>query len=296
MGKKSLGRGLDAIFHDHALPSDSLDGTPIESTRILKIPLDEIDPNPFQPRKTFDDAEIQELADTIREHGLIQPITVRKHSGRYQIVSGERRTRASRVAGLTEIDARVYEMLSDKTMMEWAIIENVQRVDLNPVEISRSFQQLIENHGYTHEDLAARLGKSRSAITNSLRLLKLPDTVLGWIEDGSLSASAARTLLSPEISDPEKTARQIIDGGLNVRQAEKIPKAPSTKQKSTNNTSILDSDPHFSQIRQDIQYALGTRVRLQSQSKDASKGQIIIDYESLDDLARIRDFMAQQTA
>jgi len=296
MGKKSLGRGLDAIFHDHALPSDSLDGTPIESTRILKIPLDEIDPNPFQPRKTFDDAEIQELADTIREHGLIQPITVRKHSGRYQIVSGERRTRASRVAGLTEIDARVYEMLSDKTMMEWAIIENVQRVDLNPVEISRSFQQLIENHGYTHEDLAARLGKSRSAITNSLRLLKLPDTVLGWIEDGSLSASAARTLLSPEISDPEKTARQIIDGGLNVRQAEKIPKAPSTKPKSTNNTSILDSDPHFSQIRQDIQYALGTRVRLQSQSKDASKGQIIIDYESLDDLARIRDFMAQQTA
>jgi len=296
MGKKSLGRGLDAIFHDHALPSDSLDGTPIESARILKIPLDEIDPNPFQPRKTFDDAEIQELADTIREHGLIQPITVRKHSGRYQIVSGERRTRASRVAGLTEIDARVYEMLSDKTMMEWAIIENVQRVDLNPVEISRSFQQLIENHGYTHEDLAARLGKSRSAITNSLRLLKLPDTVLGWIEDGSLSASAARTLLSPEISDPEKTARQIIDGGLNVRQAEKIPKAPSTKQKSTNNTSILDSDPHFSQIRQDIQYALGTRVRLQSQSKDASKGQIIIDYESLDDLARIRDFMAQQTA
>lgn len=296
MGKKSLGRGLDAIFHDHALPSDSLDGTPIESARILKIPLDEIDPNPFQPRKTFDDAEIQELADTIREHGLIQPITVRKHSGRYQIVSGERRTRASRVAGLTEIDARVYEMLSDKTMMEWAIIENVQRVDLNPVEISRSFQQLIENHGYTHEDLATRLGKSRSAITNSLRLLKLPDTVLGWIEDGSLSASAARTLLSPEISDPEKTARQIIDGGLNVRQAEKIPKAPSTKQKSTNNTSILDSDPHFSQIRQDIQYALGTRVRLQSQSKDASKGQIIIDYESLDDLARIRDFMAQQTA
>lgn len=294
MGKKSLGRGLEAIFHDHALPEQQDNSN--ETARILKISLSEIDPNPFQPRKVFDDTEIQELADTIREHGLIQPITVRKHDGRFQIVSGERRTRAARVAGLTEIDARVYEMLSDKTMMEWAIIENVQRVDLNPVEVSRSFQQLIENHGYTHEDLAERLGKSRSAITNSLRLLKLPETVLAWIENGSLSASAARTLLSPDISDPEQTARQIMEGGLNVRQAEKLPKAKSTKSTIPKSASAIDTDPHFSQIRQDIQYALGTRVKLTSQAKDLSKGQIIIDYESLDDLARIRDFMSQLVA
>ncbi len=291
MGKKSLGRGLGAIFHDHALPaaesSEELDGF-----RVVKIPLDEVDPNPFQPRKHFDDAEIQELADTIKEHGLIQPITVRKHSGRYQIVSGERRTRASRLAGLTEIDAHVYDMLSDKTMMEWAIIENIQRVDLNPVEVASSYEQLIENHGYTHEDLAQRLGKSRSAITNALRLLKLPTTVLAWIEEGKLSASAARALLSPEISDPEKAAKQIIEQGLNVRSAEKLANSNSSNKSTEQKAPPLD--PHMAQIVLDLQYALGTKVKLQGKGKDLSKGCILIDYESLDDLSRIRDIMSQQ--
>lgn len=291
MGKKSLGRGLDAIFHDHALPvaesSESLEGF-----RIVKIPLSEIDANPFQPRKHFDESEIQELAETIREHGLIQPITVRKHSGRYQIVSGERRTRAARVAGLTEIDAHVHDMLSDKTMMEWAIIENIQRVDLNPVEVAVSYEQLIENHGYTHEDLAQRLGKSRSAITNALRLLKLPATVLAWVEEGKLSSSAARALLSPEISDPEKAARQIIDQGLNVRSAEKMAGSNSSNKAPEKKQAPLD--PHMAQIVLDLQYSLGTKVKLQGKSKDLSKGCILIDYESLEDLARIRDILAQQ--
>lgn len=293
MGKKSLGRGLDAIFHDHALPPE-IDGAEPEGVRILKISLSEIDANPYQPRKHFDDAEILELSETIKEHGLIQPITVRKHSGRYQIVSGERRTRAARLAGLTEIDARVYEMLSDKTMMEWAIIENIQRVDLNPVEVSFSYEQLIENHGYTHDDLAKRLGKSRSAITNSLRLLKLPATVLAWIEEGKLSAGAARTLLSPEISDPEKAAKQIIESGMNVRAAEKA--ANPNSSKSAKKTEETKLDPHMAQIVLDIQYALGTRVKLQGKSKDLSKGFLQIDYESLEDLGRIRDLMAQVNA
>ena len=288
MGKKSdsLGRGLSAIFKDHA--NDGLVAS-TEGVRIVKIPIGELDPNPFQPRRVFDEAEINELAETIKEHGLIQPVTVRKHDGRYQLVSGERRLRAANVAGLGEIEARVFEMLSDKSMAEWAIIENVQRVDLNPVEVANSYEMLIENHGYTHEDLAKRLGKSRSAVTNSLRLLKLPGTVLLWIEEGKLSAGHARSLLSPDISDPEKAARQIIEGKLNVRQAEKIKSPKSTKQIKTSQ----DLGPHLSKIIADIQYGLGTRVRIQGKTKDMAKGSIHVEYESLEDLARIRDLVFQ---
>lgn len=291
MGKKSLGRGLDAIFHDHALPIDIDEMAAGEGIVIQKIKLSEVDANPYQPRKIFNDEEILELAETIKEHGLIQPITVRKHSGRYQIVSGERRTRAARLAGLTEIDARVFNRLSDKTMMEWAIIENIQRVELNAVELSFSYQQLLENHGYTHEVLAKRLGKSRTAITNSLRLLKLPPTVLTWIEEGKLSPGAARTLLSPDVTDPEAAAKKIIDEGLSVREAEKLPKGkPPAKAKTAEQPVPID--PHFAQIVQDIQYAMGTRVRLQGKGNDYSKGAILIEYESIQDLTRIRDLMA----
>jgi len=293
MGKQSLGRGLSAIFQDHALPqAEELSS---EGSRINKIRIEDIDPNPFQPRRQFSEDEILELAETIREHGLIQPITVRKHSGRYQIVSGERRTRAAKVAGLTEIEARVHDKLSDKSMMEWAIIENIQRVDLNPMEVALSYQQLLDNHGYTHEDLAKRLGKSRSAITNAVRLLKLPESVQQWVAEGKLSAGAARTLISPDISDPEKAAREIIEGGLNVRQAESHTKAKEGgKAKPSKEPPVLD--PHYQQIVKDLQYALGTKVRLQGKGKDLTKGSILIDYENIQDLARIRDFMAQQNA
>jgi len=291
MGKQSLGRGLSAIFHDHALPASVEPDT--EGTRIIKIPLTQIDPNPFQPRRQFDEAEIQELAETILEHGLIQPITVRKHSGRYQIVSGERRTRAAKLAGYSEIEARVHDKLSDKSMMEWAIIENIQRVDLNPMEVAISYHQLLDNHGYTHDDLAKRLGKSRSAITNSVRLLKLPESVQQWVAEGKLSAGAARTLISPDISDPEKAALAIMEGGMNVRQAESLAKPKNTPSAKAAK-EVAKLDPHYQQIVQDLQYALGTRVRLQGKGKDLNKGAILVEYESMQDLVRIRDFMSQQ--
>src|SRR5574344_794003 len=151
MGKKSnaLGRGLGTIIQDHSANIENVisKGENGQGLSIMKIPLDLIDPNPFQPRHNFNEEEIGELAQTIKEHGLIQPITVRKFNGRYQIVSGERRTRAARVAGLSTIDAYVHELLSDKNMGEWALIENIQRVDLNIVEVAQSYQQLIEKHG-----------------------------------------------------------------------------------------------------------------------------------------------------
>ena len=227
MGKKSLalGRGLSDILKDHSLNSGIVIGESEnqpaqdnDNSRIVEIDVNLIDPNPFQPRKVFSDDELVELAETIEQHGLIQPIIVRKVGDRYQIISGERRTRATKLAGLPVIKAQVYENLEDKTMAEWALIENIQRVDLNPVEVSRSYQQLIDNHGYTHEDLAKIVGKSRSAITNSLRLLKLPEQVLTWIVEGKLNSGAARALCSDKVEDPESLARRIIDEGLNVRK------------------------------------------------------------------------------
>ncbi|OIP49066.1 MAG: hypothetical protein AUK31_06150 [Fibrobacteres bacterium CG2_30_45_31] len=293
MGKKSnaLGRGLGTIIQDHEVNIEQVitkdeNG---EALKISKISLDLIDPNPFQPRHTFNDEDIQELANTIQEHGLIQPITVRKFQGRYQIVSGERRTRASRLAGLTKIEAYVHELLSDKNMGEWALIENIQRVDLNPIEIAQSYQQLIDNHSYTHEDLSKSVGKSRSVITNALRLLKLPESVKTWIQEGKLSSTAARSLLSPEISDPEKAAREIMEKGLNVREAEKM----SKKEKPAKNVDKISMDPNLSTFVNKLQEHLGTKIQLQSSKKDYSQGKIIIDYYSFEDLTRLQELMAK---
>lgn len=290
MGKKSLGRGLDAIFKDHSLDEPSQDEG--EGIRLLRVSLDLLDPNPFQPRRTFSTEEIEELAETIREHGIIQPITLRKSGNRYQIVSGERRFRAARVAGLTEVDARVFELLSDKTMAEWALIENIQRVDLNPIEVALSYQQLLDQHGYTHEDLSSRVGKSRTAITNSLRLLRLPDSVKGWIEEGKISAGAARSLLSPSISDPEKAALEIMEKGLSVRQAEGLTK----KEKSSSTTQTSQTlDPDMQMFIRDLQEVLGSRVRIQYSPKEKSRGSLMIDYESWEDLSRIKEIILQSS-
>ena len=224
MGKKSLalGRSLSDILKDHFAPeaseiqqsnsqsaeNNSQNGAAVDnSEKIVEINVELIDPNPFQPRKVFSDDELVELAESIEQHGLIQAIVVRKVGDRYQLISGERRTRATKLAGLPTIKAQVYENVGDKAMAEWALIENIQRVDLNPVEVARSYQQLIDNHGYTHEDLSKIVSKSRSAITNSLRLLKLPEVVLLWIEEGKISGGAARALCSDKIENPEEVAK-----------------------------------------------------------------------------------------
>ena len=259
----------------------------------MKIPLDLIDPNPFQPRHNFNEEEIGELAQTIKEHGLIQPITIRKFNGRYQIVSGERRTRAARVAGLSTIDAYVHELLSDKNMGEWALIENIQRVDLNIVEIAQSYQQLIEKHGYTHEDLAKSIGKSRSVVTNTLRLLKLPESVQNWIQEGKLSSSAARSLLSPEITDPEQTARNIIEKGLNVRNVEQI--AKDAKKEKTNPTEKKpEMSADVAAFIKKLEELFGTKVQIHSPKQDYSQGKIVIDYYSFEDLNRLSNIMERQ--
>ena len=316
MGKKSfaLGRGLAAIMKDHDInfkgEQANTINNPAETAekfeKIVEISIDLIDPYPFQPRKAFDDEELSELADSIKQQGLIQPIALRKVGDRYQIISGERRTRATRIAGLPTIKAQVFENLDDKAMAEWALIENIQRVDLNPVEIARSYQQLIDKHGYKHEDLAKIVSKSRSAITNSLRLLKLPEQVLLWIEEGKLNSGAARALCSDKIGDPESLAERIIEEGLNVRQIEAIIRGdedkdeeeePSLRQAQGPENSETPAKPRpelsadMKQFETRLETFFGTKVQLNPSSSGKPEGTIVIKYYSMDDLTRIQEIM-----
>jgi len=279
MGKKAMGGGgLAEIIRDHSVDIESISSEkPGDATKIL---LELIDANPFQPRKHFKEESLNELADSIKQHGILEPVLLRKNAGRYQIVSGERRVRAAKLAGLVEIEARVFDLLSDKTMAEWAIIENIQREDLNPIEIADSYQQLLDYHGYTHEDLAARLNKSRAAVTNALRLLKLPEQVKAWIGEGKLSAGAARPLLSPNIKNPEKVAKEIIEKGLSAREAEVFAqKLESGKSKKSKVEPMIDHD--MRNFLNFLQNAFGTKV-------ECKKNAIIIHYSSYSDLTRIQ--------
>ena len=317
MGKKSfaLGRGLAAIMKDHDVNFKGEQANTINNPsetaekfeKIVEISIDLIDPNPYQPRKAFDDEGLSELADSIKQQGLIQPIALRKVGDRYQIISGERRTRATKIAGLPTIKAQVFEDLDDKAMAEWALIENIQRVDLNPVEIARSYQQLIDKHGYKHEDLAKIVSKSRSAITNSLRLLKLPEQVLLWIEEGKLNSGAARALCSDKIGDPESLAERIIEEGLNVRQIEaiirgdddgstgsptendKVPEPAEGPETPAKPKPELSAD--MKQFETRLETFFGTKVQLNPSSSGKPEGTIVIKYYSMDDLTRIQQLM-----
>jgi ParB family chromosome partitioning protein len=328
MGKKSfaLGRSLSDILKDHSAPaaaeiqqSNSQSGensaenssTVDNSQKVVEISVDLIDPNPFQPRKVFSDDELVELAESIEQHGLIQPIAVRKVGDRYQLISGERRTRASKLAGLPTIKAQVYENLDDKAMAEWALIENIQRVDLNPVEVAKSYQQLIDNHGYTHEDLSKIVSKSRSAITNALRLLKLPAQVLLWIEEGKISGGAARALCSDKIQNAEELAKRVIDEGLNVRQIEALARGeelvkqqpvetvaePGAEDQPEVHKPEVESKPKpelsadMKQFEMRLETFFGTKVQLNPSASSESKGTIVINYYSMDDLNRIQELM-----
>ena len=273
MGKKAmgLGKGLGDVMRDHNVNIESI--TTERPNDATKIPLSLIDANPFQPRKYFNQEALEELASSIKLHGILEPVLLRKRNDRYQIVSGERRVRASKIAGLAEIEARVFDLLSDKTMAEWAIIENIQREDLDPIEAANSYQQLLDSYDYTHDDLATRLGKSRTAVTNSLRLLKLPESVKQYVAEGKLSVGAARSLLSPNITNPEKAAQEIIEKGMSVREAEQKAKKVETLEKPM--------DPEMRSFLNFLQNAFGTKVE--------NKGSaIVIHYSSHEDLTRIQ--------
>ncbi|MGO6942524.1 ParB/RepB/Spo0J family partition protein [Rhizobium johnstonii] len=282
VSKRRLGRGLAALIGEMDQP------VPVEAERTISadrmIPIEFVSRNPRNPRRFFDDSELHDLASSIRQHGIVQPIVVRTMSrDRYEIIAGERRWRAAQLAGLIEIPVIIRDV-DDKTALEIAIVENVQRADLNALEEALGYEQLIAEYGYTQNDLGEIIGKSRSHVANSLRLLKLPDPVRDLLASGSLSAGHARALVST--SDPAGLARTIVAKGMSVRDAEKLAqnniKAQSEPQQAALRRDQKDSDTLA--LERTLSDALGLDVAI---NHKASGGQIKISYKSLEQLEEI---------
>ena len=277
MTRKALGKGLEAIFGN--LGTEVVH--PKTGQAVMEIEISKISPNPFQPRREFKNEEIRELADSIQEKGLLQPILLRRHGDGHQIVAGERRFRAMQLLGRTHISALVRDQLSDRDMMEMALIENLQRVQLNPIEEAQAFEKLINYCGITHEEMAQKLGKSRSGITNTLRLLKLDEEVQAFLRDGRLSAGHGRALLKIEPTQQIKWARKIVEDNLNVRHMEQSGKKkaePPRKSVSPNIGAFLEK----------LRFLLGTKVVLKGTEK---RGVLEIHYLSRQDLDRLGDLL-----
>jgi len=296
MSKKVLGRGLGAFFPDmkEGNPSEEAQETPslAPETRervniTMHIPVDSIRANPYQPRTEFDTFKLQELSDSIKQHGLIQPVTVR-HLGRdrYELISGERRLRATRMAGLPTIPAYVREA-NDDDMIVFAIIENIQREQLNPIEVALGYQRLMDECELTQEQVAQSIGKNRTTVTNTLRLLNLPASIQAGLKIGQLSAGHARTLLSvdnPQIQ--EKLYHKTLEEELSVRQLEDLTRNYQSEKKKTPKT-VAKSDPADIQLREitgRLRRMFATKVDIKKKNKG---GEIRIEYYSEDELEHI---------
>jgi ParB family chromosome partitioning protein len=275
MTKKRLGRGLEAL-----IPLDTSD-----AEGVVEVKINKIRPNQFQPRRSFDEEKLGELAESIREHGVIQPIVIRKKGEVYEIVAGERRWRASQRVGLTSIPAVIKEY-DDTEMMQIALIENLQREDLNPIEEAMAYRQLMDEFNFTQEMLSQKIGKSRSVIANSVRLLTLPEELQQMISNSLLSSGHARALVA--IGDPEKQlkmAREIINNGLTVRDVEKKAKEEKKAVKIRFKSSRgLKESPFVLEVEEKLKRSLGTKVKIKSGPK---KGKIEIEFYNDTDLDRI---------
>lgn len=293
--KRGLGRGLSALMADveqQNTPRSEGAQQPSRADRL--VPIERIHPNPDQPRRTFTEDQLTDLANSIRTKGVIQPLIVREISGtrgEYQIVAGERRWRASQIAQLHELPVIIRDY-SDTEVIEVAIIENIQRADLNPVEEAAGYRQLMDRFGHTQEKLSEALGKSRSHIANLMRLLNLPEEVLDMLKDGSLSAGHARALITTD--HPVELAKKVVAGGLSVRDTEKLVKRaaqgePTTKPSNAKITSKLSKDADTVALEGDLSAALRMKVSVDHDTGKES-GKIVIKYDTLDqldDLCRI---------
>lgn len=285
VSKKRLGRGLAALIGEIDQPSAAQSKPSISADRL--VPIEHVSRNPRNPRRSFDPADLEDLSRSIRQHGIVQPVMVRSSgSDRFEIIAGERRWRAAQMAGLVEIPV-IVRNVDDKTALEIAIVENVQRADLNALEEAQGYEQLIAQYGYTQNDLGEVIGKSRSHVANSLRLLKLPEEVRTMLAEGALSAGHARAIVST--SDPIALAKQIADGGLSVRDAEKLAQKdadqvnnPGLETKSAGQAEIKDADTVA--LERSLSDVLGLKVLL---AHKGHGGQMRIDYKSLEQLDEI---------
>ena len=278
--KGGLGRGLDALFADNSIEE-------IASTSAVKLKIMDIEPNRDQPRKIFDEDALAELADSIAKHGVIQPLLVRPMpDGSYQLVAGERRWRASRMAGLTAVPVVIKE-LSDDEAMAFALIENLQREDLNAIEEAQGIKALMDTLSLTQDEAAERVGKSRPAVANALRLLKLPDSVIALVSDGKLSPGHARALLGfKDEQDIIETADLIIEKGLTVRDVEKLVKKRNKEPKAEKPAARRAS--YYDEVELALTDFLGRKVKVGTKPGKGS-GVLEIDFFDKDDLTRLAD-------
>ena len=281
-GKRGLGRGLDALVGADAQEEQ----TTGHIDAVMQLPITKIDVNPDQPRRTFDEKALMELAESIRSVGVIQPIVVAQRSGRYTIIAGERRYRAARLAGLKELPAIVRDW-DEAARLEAALIENLQREDLNPIEEALGVKNLMEQCGYTQERAAERLGKSRPAVANLLRLLTLDERVIEMVRAGQLSAGHARALVTVSKERQVKLAELTVQQGFSVRQLERICAQPEPEKKSAPEEKPVRAG-ELNDLERMAREVFGTRAKIEG---DEDKGRLILNYYSQDDLQRIWEIL-----
>ena len=275
--KTALGKGLSSLIPEK-----------VKYGEILHLDIDSIVPSEYQPRRVFKDEALEELASSIKEKGVIQPVIVKRSTiNTFQLIAGERRLRAARKAGLDKIPAIVKDA-APVEVLELALIENIQREDLNPLEAAEAFQRLINDFKLTHDELSRKVGKDRATVTNYLRILKLPPDIKKWIADGSLSLGHAKALLQIESPSLQiEAARKIIQKGLSVRETEALSKKTSLRTSTRKTTAV--KDPQIASLEEKLRQTLGTKVSLQHKGKKG--GKIEIEYYSLDELDRLLEIL-----
>lgn len=282
--KKALGRGLEQLFTNNVIDFDNFEKEIVTENKndVVMLKLDEIRSNPYQPRKTFNEESLQEMAQSIKEYGVVQPIIVKKSIKGYELIAGERRTRASRLAGLTEIPAIIKEF-TDQEMMEIALIENIQREDLNPIDEAKSILNIISLRGFTQEEFANKFGKSRSYITNLLGLLKLPENIQTMVINKQISASHARVLSKLDNNDQiNELANKIVKENLNVRDLEKLVSNDDVVKRQPISKPLVEPKYHI--YERVISDKIGNKVKI-------NKNKVEITFDSLKDLERIMEIL-----
>jgi ParB family chromosome partitioning protein len=290
MEKRRLGRGLDALLGNGSASPEAAPAAS-ESARVAVALIDQ---NPYQPRKTFDKDELTALSDSIRTHGILQPLVVRQAGERFQLIAGERRLRAAQDAGLGEVPVHVVNF-NDQQVLEAALVENIQRTDLNPIEKAQGFHDYLQRFQMTHEELAKRLSLDRSTVTNLVRLLELPQDIQDAVRTGQISGSHARALLG--VTDPERQRqlfKQVILAGLSVRATEEMVKEQKIEPaaaaaKNGSDKPLVEKTAHVRSIEDELRHMLATRVEIRVRGKD--KGQFVLTFETNDDFERILEVL-----
>jgi len=290
-GRKALGKGLGALIPSRTTPVASDPDQAVERTQELRIGL--IDPNPLQPRRMFEQAKLEELAQSIRSNGIIQPLVVRKTGDRYQLVAGERRWRAAKIAGIERAPVVIRD-IPDERLLEITLIENIQREDLNPVETAQAFANMLSGLHLNPEEVGKRTGKDRSTVVNFVRLLQLPKDILELVAEGKVSAGHARALLVLPSADAQREVTQrLIQQGWNVRQTERVTQR-MTEGGKPKPLAEVRMDPNVKAAVQAMEQRLGTKVRVHERAR--GKGRIEIEYYSADDLDRIYEIIVGDSA